>query len=100
MAAIMIEERAISERPIKIRPMQSHEDDYSVKLSTDTLRRELENLHNRFDQATEPVIIDSLIYEMQAVQMRYMYYLEVCKERGLVSDEFSFANNNKKARRR
>ena len=66
------------------------EDELSIKTSVDTLRRELEILHNKFDQATEPVFVDSIIYEIQAVQMRYMYYLEVCKERGIVSDKFIF----------
>ena len=66
------------------------EDDLSIKSSTETLRRELEILHNKFDQATEDILVDSIIYEMQAVQMRYTYYLEKCKERGIVSEEFSF----------
>jgi len=69
------------------------EDIISIKSSTETLRRELEILHNKFDQATEPTLVDSIIYEMQAVQMRYVYYLNVCKEHGIKSDEFTFAAN-------
>ena len=65
------------------------EDSNSVVSSANILRRELESLHNRFDQATEPALVDSLIYEMQAVQLRYMYYLDLCKEQGIVSKEFS-----------
>ena len=56
---------------------------------TDILRRELEVLHNRFDQAIEPTLVDSIIYEMQAVQLRYMYHLELCKEQGLVCEEWA-----------
>ena len=61
----------------------------NVISSTDTLRRELEVLHNKFDQATEPALVDSIIYEMQAVQLRYMYHLDLCKERGLVCEEWA-----------
>lgn len=61
------------------------EDDQSLLESAEILRRELDDLHNRFNQVTEPELIDSIIYEMQAVQLRYMYYLDLCKERGVVS---------------
>ena len=64
------------------------EDDLSVTSSADILRRELADLHNRFDQATDPMLVDSIIYEMQAVQLRYMYYLDLCKARGIVSKEW------------
>ena len=70
------------------RPIYSSEDDKSVITSTETLRRELDDLHNRFDQATEPILVESIIYEIQAVQLRYIYYLNLCKERGLVCDRW------------
>lgn len=96
MAALMTQTR---ELVMAVRPGTSSsqkgkrtitEDDMHIKSSTETLRRELEILHNRFDQATEDILVDSIIYEMQALQMRYKYYLDVCKERGIVSEEFSF----------
>ena len=76
-----------------IKKMPRHlvvEDDQSIKLAIKVLRREIDDLHNMFDQATEFMLIDSIIYEMQAVQLRYMYYLELCKQRGIVSEEFHF----------
>jgi len=74
------------------------EDDLSVKLAIEALRRELDDLHNLFDQVTEPMLVDSIIYEMQSVQLRYMYYLELCKERGIVSEAFSFDEPKSKKR--
>ena len=65
-------------------------DDLSVVSFIGILRQELGDLHNKFDQATEPILVDSIIYEIQALQLRYMYYLDLCKERGIVSKEFSF----------
>lgn len=84
MAAIMSELKRKKPDYFKVKV------DSEVKSSIDTLRRELEDLHNIFDQATEPVLVDSIIYEMQAVQLKYMHYLNICKQRGIVSEEFCF----------
>ena len=65
-------------------------EDSEIKSSVDILCRDLEDLHNKFNHAIEPVLIDSIIYEMQAVQLKYMYYLDICKQRGIVSEEFNF----------
>ena len=65
-----------------------YEQDHPVS-SAEILRRELEHLHNRFDQATEPELVDSIIYEMQAVQLRYMYYLDLCKTHGIISKDWA-----------
>ena len=64
------------------------EDDSKVMSSTQILRERLEELHNRFDQTTDPALVDSIIYEIQAVQLRYIYHLNLCKKRGIVSSEF------------
>ena len=68
------------------------EDDKSVIMSTETLMKELDDLHNRFDQATEPILVESIVYEMQAVQLRYVYYLSICKERGLSSERWGLVS--------
>ena len=57
----------------------------------ESLREELAVLHNRFDQAIAPMLIDSLIYEIQAVHLRYEYFLNLCKDRGILIKEFVFA---------
>ena len=79
----------LRERPALKRKQGPLEDELSVISSADVLRRELEDLHNRFDQVTDPTLIDSIIYEMQAVQLRYMYHLDLCKERGIVCEEWA-----------
>ena len=96
MAAIMIEERQVADRPEIRQRQQSTEDNGSILSSVESLRSELDFLHNKFNQATEPVLIDSIIYEIQAVQMRYTYYLEICKERGLISEKYSFTKREGK----
>jgi len=62
-----------------------------VLATIESLREELAMLHNRFDQAIAPMLIDSLIYEIQAVHIRYEYYLNLCKERKISIKEFDFS---------
>ena len=44
------------------------------------LKNELDFLYNNLDFITDPVLIDSYIYEIKAVQMKYQFYLNLCKE--------------------
>lgn len=46
------------------------------------MRERLGDLYSILDNVVEDELIDSVIYEIQAVNMRYHYYLRVCKERG------------------
>ena len=66
------------------------QDNLEIWEATEALREELDVLHNQFDQATEDTLVDSIIYEMQAVQLRYTYHLNLCKERGIKAEEFIF----------
>ena len=60
------------------------EEDLYIVTNADRLKKELDFLHNRFNEATDPFLVDSLIYEIQAAQLRYKFYLELCKERGII----------------
>ncbi len=40
----------------------------------------LETAYSNFDNATEPELIDSFIYEMNAIQQRYQYLMQQIKE--------------------
>lgn len=66
-------------------------EDDEILATIESLREELAVLHNRFDQAIAPMLIDSLIYEIQAVHIRYEYYLNLCKEREILIEKFKFA---------
>ncbi len=46
---------------------------------------ELECLNNRFNNVVESDLIDSCIYEINALNMRYTYYVKLCKERGITN---------------
>ena len=46
------------------------------------MRNRLTDLYSILDYTTENDLIDSVIYEIKAANMRYHYYLRLCKERG------------------
>lgn len=49
----------------------------------ETLKKDLDFLYSSFDYVTDPTLIDSYIYEIKSVQMKYQFYLNLCKEQGL-----------------
>jgi len=42
-------------------------------------------IHSCFDHITEELLIDCLIYELKAVSLRHKFFLNLCKEKGIVS---------------
>lgn len=52
------------------------------------VKKELDYVHQEFDYITDAILIDSFIYEIQALNMKYQYYIKLCKERGLIANGF------------
>jgi len=50
----------------------------------EAVRSDMEFLHNCFDQTTEPILVDSLIYEIKAANLKYQYYIGQCKLKGII----------------
>ena len=48
------------------------------------LGSQLSLLHDQYDFLTDPALIDGCIYEIKSVQMKYKYYVRLCREHGLV----------------
>ena len=42
-------------------------------------------IHSCFDHITDELLIDSLTYELKAISLRHKYFLNLCKEKGIVS---------------
>jgi hypothetical protein len=49
-----------------------------------TVKGDLDVLHNRYDQTIDPLMMESLIYEIKAANLKFMYYLNLCKAQGIV----------------
>ena len=87
-------ETIITDAPVytdskKARKFPLTKEDRRIITCLEALKKELDFLHNEFDQATNSILIDSITYEIQAVHLRYMYYLGLCKEKAIVREEFT-----------
>ena len=72
-----------TEHPQKITKQEMQEDMRILK-TLDKIKLDLEAAHQYFDEATDETLIDVYIYELKALNMKFKYYHEICKERGLI----------------
>jgi len=42
-------------------------------------------IHSCFDHVTEEILVDCLIYELKAVSLRHKYFLDLCREKEIIS---------------
>jgi hypothetical protein len=59
-------------------------EDMEIVAALESLRGDMEFLHNCFDHTTNAILVDSLVYELKATNLKYQYYLNLCKEKGIV----------------
>jgi hypothetical protein len=59
-------------------------EDMEIVEAIEALRGDMEFLHNCFDHTTDAILVDSLVYELKAANLKYQYYLNLCKEKGIV----------------
>lgn len=50
------------------------------------VKKAMDTAYTNFENLTEPELIDSCIYELQAIQMRYQYLLNLAKAKNLMAD--------------
>ena len=58
------------------------------------LGSQLSLLHDQYDFLTDPALIDGCIYEIKSVQMKYTYYVRLCRKHGFygipaISEEYA-----------
>ena len=58
-------------------------EEMEILTNLDRLKKDLDFLYSNFDYVTDPVLIDGYIYEIKSVQMKYQFYLNLCREQGL-----------------
>jgi len=59
-------------------------EDMEIVIALEAVKSDMEFLHNCFDHTTDAILIDSLIYELKAANLKYKYYINLCKEKGIV----------------
>ncbi len=62
------------------------QEDLSILNSLQSLKSEIDCLHNMIDHVTEPLLVESCIYELKATNLKYSFYLKLCKEKGLAAE--------------
>lgn len=58
-------------------------DDAAVLKNVKTLKMQMDCVYDQLNFVTDETLIDSYIYEIKAIHMKYKYYINVCKQRGL-----------------
>lgn len=48
--------------------------------SLEKIKKDLLAIENRLNFITDPILIDSYIYELKALHMRHKFYMKLCKE--------------------
>ena len=65
------------------------EEDAMILETLARIKEDLDAIHKSLDVVTDPVLIDSFIYEMNALNMRYKFYLDMCKSKGIIRSQAS-----------
>ena len=71
-----------------LRKINSHilEEDIEILETLEFLKEDLGYAHECIDNITDPLLIDSYIYQIQSLNKMYEYYVRICKERGIIAD--------------
>jgi len=59
-------------------------EDVRILKTLDQIKEALELAHQNFDETTNDTLIDVYVYEIKSLHMKFKYYHEICKARGLV----------------
>lgn len=64
--------------------------DYSALMleTMKSINQRIALANDRLNYATDNDLIDSLIYEIKALQTQYTYYNKICKSMGIISPFF------------
>ena len=58
-------------------------EDRELLLALEAVKKNLETVYINFEYATDNALIDSYIYEVKALQLKYEYIIKEIKQRGI-----------------
>jgi len=76
--------KAVPQQEKRKKSKRLSREDIEMVAALEAVRSDMEFLHNCFDETTEPILVDSLIYELKAANLKYQYYIGQCKLKGIV----------------
>lgn len=74
--------------------------DYSIKnehneiiVSIEKVKKALDCAYANFEFVSEPQLVDSYIYEVKAMQLKYEYLLNQAKALGIIVNKYEYTSN-------
>lgn len=68
--------------------MKKNKSGNEILNSIEDLKKEMNIVKSHFDMETDEYLIDSYIYQMEALNKRYQYYLKQAKKNGMKANVF------------
>lgn len=68
-------------------------EDEEIMLSIKRVKTALNNAYTNFEWATDPNLVDSSIYEVNAIQLKYEYLIQQAKALGIISNKIEYTCN-------
>ncbi|MDR2904039.1 MAG: YaaL family protein [Clostridiales bacterium] len=93
-AEVLLTNHLVTEKKRNIKQMKKKDtpiaqEDLEVLSALEKIKRDLAFVHQNLEYATHPALIDSYIYEIKSLHLRYQFYIRLCKEKGLASQWLS-----------
>ena len=79
------QEKAVPQKLFKMKKEKLSAQDKELMNHLKALKEELDTIHTSLAFTTDEALIDSFIFQNMSLNMRYKYYLNMCKERGLAA---------------
>lgn len=64
-----------------------------IIISIEKVKKALECAYSNFEFVTEPELVDSYIYEVKAMQLKYEYLLHQAKTLGIIVNKYEYTDN-------
>ena len=68
--------------------MKNKESKNDLLVNIENLKKEMTVVKSRFNMETDECLIDSYIYQMEALNKKYQYYLKQAKKTGMKANVF------------
>jgi len=75
----------IGTEKVRTKTQELSPEDIDIMAGLHEAAEDMALIHSCFDHVTEEILVDCLIYELKAASLRHKYFLDLCKEKGIVS---------------
>lgn len=72
---------------------KAKKDHEELIMSIEKVKTDLNNAYANFDLVTDPNLVDSYIYEVKAIQLKYEYLIRQAKALGIIYNKYEYTCN-------